>query len=38
MKVVYGNFNIRYFGPKIWNEIDEQLKTLNFPCFKWKLK
>ena len=38
MKVVYGNFNIRYFGPKIWNEIDEQLKTLSFPCFKWELK
>ena len=23
----YGKFNIRYFGPKIWNEIEEQLKT-----------
>ena len=22
----YANFNIRHFGPKIWNEIEEQLK------------
>ena len=34
----YGKFNIRYFGPKIWNEIEEQLKTLSFRCFKRELK
>ena len=33
-----GKFNIKYFGPKIWNEIDEQLKTLSVPCFKWELR
>ena len=27
----------RYFGPKIWNEIEEQL-TLSFRCFKRELK
>ena len=34
----YGKFNIGFFGPKLWNEIDEQLKTLSFPCFKRELK
>ena len=34
----YGKFNIRYFGPKIWNEIEEQLKTLSFCCFRRELK
>ena len=34
----FGKFNIRYFGPKIWNEIEEQLKTLSFRCFKRELK
>ena len=34
----YGKFKIRYFGPKIWKEIKEQLKTLSFRCFKRELK
>ena len=34
----YGKFNIRYFNPKIWNEIEEQLKTLSFRCFKPEIK
>ena len=34
----YGKFNIRYFGPKIWNDIEGQLKILSFRCFKRKLK
>ena len=28
----------RYFGSKIWNEIEEPLKTLSFRCFKRELK
>ena len=38
IRTIYGKFNIRYFGPKIWNEIEEQLKTLTFRCFKRELK
>ena len=34
----YGKSNIRYFGPKIWNEIEEQFKTLSFRCLKRELK
>ena len=34
----YGRFNIRFFGPKVWNEIDESLKSLSFRCFKRELK
>ena len=30
--------NIRYFGPKIWNKIEEQLKTLSFRYFKRELR
>ena len=30
----YGKFNIRFLGPKIWNEIEESLKTLSFYSFK----
>ena len=26
----YGKFNIRFFGPKVWNDIEEPLKTLSF--------
>ena len=34
----YGRFNIRFFGPKVWNEIEEPLKSLSFGCFKRELK
>ena len=34
----YGKFNIRFFGPKVWNDIEEPLKTLGFQTFKQKLK
>ena len=34
----YGKFNIRFLGPKIWNEIEESLKTLSFCSFKRELK
>ena len=34
----YGKFNIRFFGPKVWNDIEEPLKTLGFQTFKRKLK
>ena len=34
----YGKFNIRYFGSKIWNDIEVLLKTLSFHSFKRKLK
>ena len=34
----FGKLNIRYFGPKIWNEIEELLKTLRFRCSKRELK
>ena len=33
-----GMFNIRFFGPKIWNTIDESLKSLSINSFKNKLK
>ena len=36
----YGVFikNINFFGPKIWNDIDEALKILSISLFKKKLK
>ena len=34
----YGKFNIRYAGPRVWNEIDESLKTLGLGSFKTSLK
>lgn len=34
----YGMFNIRFFGPKLWNTIDESLKSLSINSFKNKLK
>ena len=34
----YGKFNIRFFGPKVWNDIDESLKNLSYRGFKRELK
>ena len=34
----YGKFNNRFLGPKIWNEIEESLRTLSFRSFKRELK
>ena len=34
----YGKFNIRYTGVKVWNSIDDQLKTLKNSAFKKNLK
>ena len=34
----YGKFNIRFAGPKIWNEIDEELKSFKKSKFKHELK
>ena len=33
----YGKFNIRYNGPKLWNELDENFKSLSSNTFKKKL-
>ena len=32
----YGIFNIRFHGPKVWNDIDEQLKASSLPLLKKK--
>ena len=34
----YGIFNIIFFGPKIWNPLEDSLKSLNTKSFKKKLK
>ena len=34
----YGKFNIRFFGAKVWNSIDESLKSKSRACFKNLLK
>ena len=34
----YGIFNIRFTGPRIWNDIDDSLKNLSIFSFKRKLK
>ena len=34
----YGIFSIRFQGPKIWNSIDESLKSTSLAVFKKKLK
>ena len=34
----YGIFNIRFHGPKVWNDIDEQLKASSLPLLKKKIK
>jgi len=33
----YGKFNIKFAGAKIWNEIDESMKSLNIVKFKEKM-
>ena len=33
----YGKFNIRYNGPKLWNETDERFKILTPHLFKKEL-
>ena len=30
----YGKFNIRYVGSKIWNTLNENVKTMNKKCLK----
>ena len=35
---MYGKFNIRFAGAKVWNEIDEKVKSENRPTFKRKLR
>ena len=30
----YGKFNIRFFGVKVWNTIDDSLKSKSRACFK----
>ena len=34
----YGKFNIRFFGAKVWNSIEELLKSKSRTCFKILLK
>jgi hypothetical protein len=38
VKTNFGKFNIRFVGPKTWNEIDETFKNCNKYKFKKKLK
>ena len=33
-----GKFNIRFFGAKVWNSIDDSLKSKSRACFKNLLK
>ncbi len=34
----YGLFNIRFLGTKIWNSIDETVKSFSFQKFKKRLR
>ena len=34
----YGLFNIRYQGPKIWNLLEQETKSLSISTFKDKIK
>ena len=34
----YGKFNIRFFGVKVWNSIEDSLKSESRTCFKNLLK
>ena len=34
----YGIFTIKFQGPKVWNNIDESLKSLSYSNFKLKVK
>ena len=33
-RINYGKFNIRFFGAKVWNSIDDSLKSKSCACFK----
>jgi hypothetical protein len=37
VKTNYGQFNIRYNGPKIWNSLDESIKSLSLSNLKKRL-
>ena len=37
-KTNYGIFNIRFQGPRVWNSIEEQIKSSSLKLFKEKLK
>ena len=34
----YGKFSIKFMGPTVWNQIDEELKNLSLKSFKQKMK
>lgn len=34
----YGKFNARFFGPKVWNSIDNSIKSMKRSSFKQNLK
>ena len=34
----YGKFNLSYVGPTIWNNLDENIKSLSLKTFKAKMK
>ena len=34
----YGIFTVKFQGPKVWNNIDESLKSLSYSNFKLKVK
>ena len=36
--IIYGIFNIRFKGPKVWNSIGENLKILSISNFKESVK
>ena len=38
IRTSYGKFNIRFQGVRVWNSIDENLKSLSPLAFKKKLK
>ena len=38
VKTNYGIFNIRFKGPKVWNSISENLKTISISNFKESVK
>ena len=38
LELIIGLFNIRFKGPKVWNDLDENIKGFSLPAFKNKLK
>ena len=34
----YKKLNIKFFGLKVWNQVNESMKTLSLRCFKRELK